>query len=129
VDEKLFTEHLGGFELHDSRLVPSPYATFLTFVRLLREQNRTAAARLLADPARLDAALALGWGAKPQAGQWQLEYAEENAPWPTWFAIKFTGGKSGGEYIVHFTMKDVRWLIQDWLPVAKPGRPRTPPER
>ena len=46
--------HESGFDLHDSRLLPSPYASFYLFVHLLREKNRAAAGRLLADPTKLD---------------------------------------------------------------------------
>jgi hypothetical protein len=124
VNERTFTERTTGFELHDSRLVPSPYSTFVTFIRLLREQNRTAAGRLLDDRAGLDKAIALGWGGKGDT--WRLEHAEPNEVWPHWLALRHRGPKGSNEYIVHFTIRDGRWTIKDWAPVAKGPRGATP---
>lgn len=121
--ERSFVERELGFEVLESRLVPSPYATFTLFIRLLREGNRTAAARLLADPARIDAALSLGWGTRRGRGVWKTEYVEPGQGWPRWLAMRFDGPKGPVRYIVHFTLKEGRWLIQDWV-VPKPAAPR-----
>jgi len=121
--ERTFTERREGFVLNDSRLVPTPYANFVLFARLLREGNRAAASRLLANPAKLDEALALGWGARATRGTWRVEYAEEEH-WPHWLALKFNGPKGSQHYIVHFTTRDGRWIIQDWLvPTKATGTP------
>ena len=115
ITERTYTERENGFELHDSRLLPSPYASFVLFIRLLRDQNRSAAARLLVDPAKVSEAWALGWGSGRRRGTWRLEYAEEGQAWPRWLAMKFKGPKGDHEYIVHFAMKAERWIIKDWL--------------
>jgi hypothetical protein len=121
--ERSFVERELGFELLESRLVPSPYATFTLFIRMLRDGNRAAAARLLADPARIEAALSLGWGVRRGRGVWKTEYAEPGQGWPRWLAMRFAGPKGPVRYIVHFTLKDGRWLIQDWVvPKAAPSR-------
>jgi hypothetical protein len=126
--ERLYVAREAGFELFESRLVPSPYATLVLFLRLLREQNRTAAARLLADPARVADAIAQGWGARAAAGTWQMEYAEPDQPWPRWLAFRFRGGKEAKRVVFHFTNQEGRWLIQDWkIPKPAPaGAPVTP---
>jgi len=114
--ESLFTEHEQGFSLQDGRLLPSPYSTFVLFIRLLREGNRSAATRLLETPSKVTEAVMLGWNARAARGTWKLEYAEEDQPWPRWLALRH---RSGTLYIVHFTMKDGRWIIRDWKAEAK----------
>jgi hypothetical protein len=127
ISERIFTRRESGFELHDSRLLPAPYSTFVLFVRLLREQNQAAARRLLADPSKLENAVALGWGGPPVNGEWKLEYAEEGQPWPRWIAVRHTTGKGRPLYIVHFALKDGRWVIENWLvPTGRGGKSIVP---
>lgn len=121
--ERIFVDREAGFELQDSRLLPSPYATFHLFVNLLRDRNRAAATRLLVEPKDLDRAIALGWGLPK--GTWKLEYAEQEQPWPRWLALRHTSAKGAPLYIVHFALRDGRWIISRWLtPTAAPA-PRT----
>ena len=123
--ERIFTVREGGYGLHDNRLLPSPYATFVLFIRLLRENNRAAASRLLKNPAKLAEAIALGWGARASKVAWKLEYGEEGQPWPRWLAMRFVGGKSQPLYIVRFTMLEGRWIIDEWMAEKRPaGRTR-----
>jgi hypothetical protein len=124
--ERLYVLRSGGYELYDSRLVPSPYATFSLFIRLLQQQNRTAAGRLLSDPPRIADAVAAGW-AKRGRGIWTMEHSEVDE-WPRWLAFKFTGPKGSVRYIVHFEFVEGRWLIRDWVtpkpvPIGKGVRP------
>ncbi len=123
IQERTFTESRAGLRLHDMRVLPSPYATFTLFVRLLADGNRTAAARLLKDPARLDEAVAAGWGLRRRAKAWMLEYAEEER-WPRWLAFLHHGVRGDQRYIVHFELKDGRWIISRWLTPRPPGRAR-----
>lgn len=121
IHEMTYTESRDGLRLHDRRVMPSPYATFTLFVRLLGEGNRAAAARLLKDPARMEEARALGWGERLRAGVWKLEYAEEER-WPRWLAFLHHGPKGDQRYIVHFELKEGRWIISDWLKPRPPSR-------
>jgi hypothetical protein len=121
ITERIYTETNPGFGLHDTRLVPSPYASFVLFIRLLREQNRAAAARLLVDPARLEQAIALGWGGARRRGGWKVEWTQADRAWPEWLAMAYHGAKGDQRWIVHFAQKDGRWLIKDWLPNATAG--------
>ena len=114
IQEHTYTETRAGLQLHDLRLLPSPYATFSLFVRLLADGNRTAAARLLADPSRVDEAVAAAWGSRRQAKAWILEYAEEER-WPRWLAFLHHGPQGDQRYIVHFELKEGRWIISEWL--------------
>ena len=126
-DERIFVERAAGFELHDSRLLPSPYATFQLFIRLLHQENRAAAARLLAEPKRIDEAIALGWGTNRRPGTWRLEWAEATA-WPRWLMMRNEVAKDRPLYAVHFVQREGRWIISDWgreptTPTAPNGAP------
>ena len=112
--ERVYVARNWGYELYDSRLVPSPYATFTLFIRLLQQQNPSAAAKLMADPAHLNGALAAGW-AKRGRGLWSMEYAESGEEWPRWLAFVFHGAKNPVRYVVHFEYTEGRWLIHDWV--------------
>jgi hypothetical protein len=114
IHERTFTESREGLSLHDMRIFPSPYATFTLFVRLLSEGNREAAKRLLANPAKLAEAEAAGWGSRKRAKAWYLEYGEAER-WPRWLAFVHHGPTGDTRYIVHFELKEGRWIISDWV--------------
>jgi hypothetical protein len=127
IESALFSFRDQGFELEETHEVPTAIGTFSMFVHFLQQGNRTSAARLLEDPKRVDEALALGWGAQRAAGAWSFEYAEPGARWPRWIAMRLDDAKRQ-LYIVRFTRKAGRLVIQTWLPV-KPAaaRPPVPP--
>jgi hypothetical protein len=102
IHEITYTESERGMRLHDLRILPSPYATFSLFVRLLR------------DPAKVDEARLAGWGERRRAGAWMMEYAEEER-WPRWLAFLHHGSRGDKRYIVHFELKEGRWIISDWV--------------
>jgi hypothetical protein len=120
IHEHTYTESRAGMWLHDLRLLPSPYSTFTLFVRHLAEGRREAAARLLRDPDKVDEAVAAGWGSRLRAKSWRLEYAEEER-WPRWLAFLHRGPRGEQRYIVHFELKEGRWIIRDWLKPRRPG--------
>jgi hypothetical protein len=122
--EQIWVLRGGRFAIDDSRIVPSPWSTFLVFIRLLRDNNRAGAARLLEDPSRIDAAIRAGWAGGKSKGLWRVEYGEPDQAWPRWLAIRFHGTPARPLYIVHFSQKDLRWVIHDWVvpqPVAPGG--------
>jgi hypothetical protein len=121
LNERLYTLAQGGYELDDSRMLPSAYSTFVLFIRLMRQQNRVAAARLLEDPAKLDQALALGWAGGRGRGLWKVERVETDRAWPTWLAVRFRSPKGEQRWIVHFTQKEGRWVIKDWISEKRTG--------
>ena len=125
--ETTFTLRDGLFEVYDTRLMPSPLATFSLFVRLLGESNRVAASRLLREPSKLDEAIRLGFGAARSGSAWKVEYAEERQSWPRWLALRHLAGKGQPLYIVHFTQRDGRWVILDWAVPVKAAPPLAPP--
>jgi hypothetical protein len=119
--ERLYTLAQQGYELDDSRVLPTPYSTFALFIRLVRQQNRVAAARLLMDPAKLDQAIALGWAGGRGRGLWRVDRVETDRAWPTWLAVRFRAPKGEQRWIVHFTQKEGRWVIKDWISEQRTG--------
>ena len=114
IHEQTYTEYRAGFDLSDVRLLPTPFSTFTFFIRLLADNNRTAAARLLKDPAKISEAIADGWGSRRRARAWKLEYTEEER-WPTWLEFLHHGPNGDKHYVVHFELKEGRWIIRDWV--------------
>jgi hypothetical protein len=113
--ERTWNERYEGFELTESRLVPSTYATWVLFIRLMRAGNNTAAARLLADPAKITEAVANHWSQGSARGLWQTLNVEPGQTWPHWIAVRRGRGREAQSWVVHFVVKDGRWLIRDWL--------------
>jgi len=118
VIERIFAERkYEGFSLQDSRMVQTPYAVFMLFVHLLIQHNSAAAGRLLAGPPLLQRALGQGWGTRRSPGTWKLE-STENERWPSWLQFRFRGPHGTEHYLVRFTQKDGRWIIEDWKHAA-----------
>ncbi|HYM81711.1 MAG TPA: hypothetical protein VEY91_09940 [Candidatus Limnocylindria bacterium] len=113
--ERMFVERPAGFDLHDTRLVPSPYASFTLFIRLLMADDRRGATRLLSNPAKYDEAIAAGWAAARAPGSWRLSAVESGLPWPRWLELRHRGPKGNRTYIVRFEQKEGRWIISDWV--------------
>jgi hypothetical protein len=107
--------------------MPSGYATFVLFVRLLLDKNRAAAARLLRDPAKVTDAVALGWSIRRKPGTWKVEYGEEGEPWPRWIEVRFDGPQGVKRYIVHFGEREGHWIIENWIEPKPVKRGATSP--
>jgi hypothetical protein len=129
MSERLFVERNEGFVMQDSRLMASPYSTFQLFIRLLVEGNRTAAARLLADPAKVNDALALGWGVRRKTSVWKYEYGEQDETWPRWIVLRYKAGQERPQYVVHFVQREGRWVIYDWIQERRGAPAATPSAR
>jgi len=114
LSEQLWVERPTGFELEESRVMPSAYANFVLFIRFLREGNRTAAARLLAEPAKITEAIANGWATGRGPGLWRVLNVEADGSWPRWIVVRFGKGAAAKSWVIHFVVKDGRWIIRDW---------------
>src|SRR5262249_14795395 len=121
INELVFVERPEGFRLLDTRLLPTPYSTFTAFIRLLLDNNRTQAARLVKDPAMVSRALAAGWATRRDWRTWVVEDAEPASPWPSWLMVRFRGPHGDHRYGVDFEMYRGRWVIREWA-----DRPLTP---
>jgi hypothetical protein len=129
ISELLFIERAEGFGLHDIRLVPSPYATLVQFVRLLLDNHREQASRLLKDPSWMRQAVAAGWGLRRTARTWKIETVEADTQWPRWLEVRFRGPMGDRRYVIHFEQFRGRWIIRDWesRDLARPTTPRSAP--
>jgi len=113
--ERTWTEREAGFEISESRLVPSPYSTFLLFTRLLRDGNKGAASKLLANPTKVTDAIANGWDRGGPKGVYHVVNVEPGQTWPHWMVIRRGRAKDAPSWVVHFVVKDGRWIISDWI--------------
>jgi hypothetical protein len=123
INELTFVERPEGFRLLDTRLLPTPYASFTAFIHLLLENSRVQAARLVKDPTLVNRALAAGWGSRRGWRTWLVEEAEPASPWPLWFLVRFKGPAGDRRYRVDFEMSHGRWLIRQWAEL--PPKPAT----
>jgi hypothetical protein len=115
ISERTYAERPEGYELHDVRLLPSPFSTWTQFLRLLSQKEHAAARRLLEDPSSLEQAIAYDWG-RHTPGTWTVTAAEEGQPWARWFDMRFKGDKGAQHVRVRFTLKEGRWIIESWKP-------------
>jgi hypothetical protein len=134
--ERTYVEGRDGFEFLDERLLPSPYTTFVAFVRLLHDHNLTAAGRLLEQPDKVREAVALGFGDQHGRGTWSVEYGEPGVRWPRWLELRFAGRGAPRRYVVHFVAHAGHWLVRDWYEPhantaggSRVAIPATPPTR
>jgi hypothetical protein len=111
--ELVFVERAEGYRLLDTRLLPSPYATFTLFVRLLLDGNRAQAGRVVLKPELVQRAVTEGWGSQRAWRTWLTEGAQPG-PWPVWLLMRFKGPHGERHYRVDFEMHHGRWVIRDW---------------
>lgn len=121
IREAIFTERDEGFVVHDVRLVPGPLETLRLFLVALRRGDHERARRLLADPAWLERARAAGWAAERSPRNFVVDRQEESQPWPVWLGARVTGAKGTRRWVFHFTLRDGRWLIRDWIAEGSTG--------
>lgn len=119
--ERLFTLHDDRFLPEDTRSVPTTYAQFQRFVRLLTDKRTESARALVARRGVLDSALAFGWGTDRKAGAWYLDTAESGQMWPRWIVVRQTRAKGQPMYAVHFAQQGDRWVILGILPEKNLG--------
>jgi hypothetical protein len=113
-EELTFVERPRGFELMDTRVVPSPVTTLTRFVQLMGDNDRTGASRLLKDPRRIDEAVALGWSGLKKKGAWRILYGEENTAWPQWLMVRVATAQRTHDYRVEFDTAYGRWVLGNW---------------
>lgn len=123
IAERTFVERKAGFQIEESRLVPTSFASLVLFVRFLQDGNRGAAERLVADPRMVDQALEWGWNRRG-AGLWKYEYGEPGERWPRWMTFSHRGAAGGRtHYVIHFGHADGRWILERIEPaVVAPAR-------
>jgi len=113
--ERTFIEGGEGFESQDERLLPTPYATLVYFVRLLIDGKLAQAEKLVRDPARVREAVAQGWDKRVVRKPWFVEYGENGQAWPRRLALRFEGPNGVKRYGVIFARREGRWIIDNWF--------------
>ena len=101
-----------GFTRLEDRVSPSPYATFVMFIRALSEGDREAAERLVADPSLVDAARDAEWGVP--RGSWRAAPATDETAHEMIF---FRGMKEA--WRVGFQPRGTEWLIGGFQPTTR----------
>ena len=103
--ERHFRWEPQGFVRDDDRIVPSPYATFTSFIAALVAGDREAAERFVADPSLVEFARRYEWH-DPALGRWRpAPGTQENAPEMVFFrgrsdAFRVTFQARGGGWVV-----------------------------
>ena len=64
-----------------------------------------------------------------EAGFQKVERVDTERTWPSWLQLRFRSPKGDQHWVVHFTQKEGRWVIKDWLSEDHRGTTRpAPPE-
>lgn len=140
ITERTFIEGREIFEPQDERLLPTPYATLVYFVRLLLDGQLAQAEKLVRDPAKVREAVALGWDKRVVRTPWRVEFGEKNEAWPRRLEVRFEGPRGAKRYGVVFGRRDGRWIIENWFEpraverrfpsvTVPPAKPAAPPAR
>jgi hypothetical protein len=140
ITERTFIEGREIFEPQDERLLPTPYATLVYFVRLLLDGQLVQAEKLVRDPAKVREAVALGWDKRAVRTPWRVEFGEKNEAWPRRLEVRFEGPRGVKRYGVVFGRRDGRWIIENWFEpraverrfpsvTVPPAKPAAPPAR
>jgi hypothetical protein len=115
ITERTFLEGRDIFEMNDERLLPTPYATLVFFVRLLIDGKLDQAEKLVRDPARVREAVAQGWNQRTVRSPWKVEFGEQGEAWPRRLEVRFQGPQGVKRYGVVFGRRDGRWVIENWF--------------
>jgi hypothetical protein len=115
ITERTFIEGGDAFEMQDQRLLPTPYATLVYFVRLLIDGKLAQAEKLVREPAKVREAVAQGWDKRVVRKAWTVEYGESGQAWPRRLALRFEGPNGVKRYAVIFAMREGRWIIDNWF--------------
>jgi hypothetical protein len=103
--ERRFHWESQGFVRDDDRIVPSPYATFTSFVAALVEGDRSAAEKFVADPSLVEFARRYEWH-DPALGRWRpAPGTEANSP-----EMVFFRGRSDA-FRVMFQARGGGWVV------------------
>jgi len=103
--ERHFRWDAPGFVRDDDRIVPSPYATFTSFIAALASGDRTEAEKYAADPSLVEFARRYEWH-DPALGRWRpAPGSQENSPEMVFFrgrsdAFRVTFQSRGGAWVM-----------------------------
>jgi hypothetical protein len=111
--ERRFQWAPSGFVRDDDRMVPSPYATFTSFVSALADGDREQAQRYVADPSLVEFARRYEWH-DPALGRWRAAPGTEaTAP-----EMVFFRGRSDA-FRVTFQPRGAGWVVLGFEATAR----------
>lgn len=111
LSERLWQRTDSGFALFDRRTVPTPFATFVLFLRALGAGETGAARALVTAPAVITRARALGLGAVRAKGSWQLLDPPDGERWNQRMTFLYGTPKPNKGLEVRMKFVDGHWLV------------------
>lgn len=125
LSERLWQRTDSGFVLFDRRTVPSPFATFVLFLRALTANETATARALVASPAVLTRARALGLGAVSGKQTWQVLEAPGVDRWHQRMSFLYGAPARNKGLDVRMRFDDGHWRVESLTsralnPAAKP---------
>ncbi|MEO6463037.1 MAG: hypothetical protein ABIP29_08160, partial [Candidatus Eisenbacteria bacterium] len=121
LSERLWQRTDSGFALFDRRTVPTPFATWVLFLRALGAGETVAARALVTAPAVVTRARALGLGAVRAKGSWQVLDSPPGDRWNQRMTFLYGTPKPTKGLEVGMKFVDGHWLLE-----RIESRPRNP---
>ena len=131
---KILTERLwqrtdSGFVMLDRRTVPTPFATWVLFLRALTNGETATARALVASPAVLTKARTLGLGAVSAKESWQAVEGVGGDRWSQNMSFLYGTPKRSKGLDVRMRIDEGHWRVEGIgsRALAKPAAPLVPP--
>jgi hypothetical protein len=117
-----------GFHPLDHRTLPTPFATWVLFLRALGTGQAALARSLCSGPAPLATAERLKLGAVTAKGSWHVGESPDQEPWRSQFAFGY-GTPGNREHECRVTLEEVEghWLVSSIRAPRVPVPPRATP--
>jgi hypothetical protein len=112
LSERLWQRTDSGFVLFDRRTVPTPFATFVLFLRALTAGETATARALVATPAVLTRARALGLGTVRAKGSWQALQSPTVDRWNHRMSFLYGTPRRNKGLEVRMRFDDGHWRIE-----------------
>jgi len=127
LSERIWQRSDSGFVMLDRRTMPSPFATFVLFLRALETAQSALARELVSAPAVLTKARTMKLGTFREPGSWETLGQAAGGAWNQRMRFQY-GTAARRDHILEVQMKfvDGRWLI-DRLDTPAALRPAAPP--
>ena len=111
LSERLWQRTDTGFVMFDRRTVPTPFATWVLFLRSLTAGEAATARALVASPAVLARARTLGLGAVAAKESWQVLQAAETDRWNQRLSFLYGTPRRNRGLEVLMSFHDGHWAI------------------
>jgi len=124
LSERIWQRSDSGFVVLDRRTLPSPFATFVLFLRSLETAQSALSRDLVTAPAVLTKARTLKLGTFKEAGSWESLGHSAGGPWNQRMRFQYgTAARRDRMLEVQMKFVDGRWLIESLNAPAAPAAP------